>query len=329
VQAHTNLTEIDQGLDLLWRNNIDSKKVVLGLGFYGRAFTLQDPNCSKPGCPFSGGAKKGRCTGESGILSNSEIQDVIAQKKVTPTLVEKDAIKYITWDSDQWVSYDDDETLRMKRDYANELCLGGTMIWALDLDKPGADTSVNNLVAPRNNLDSKWNTLSSKRAVVRSNAMTLGLFWTSCQPMGGANPCPTNYRPLVWGHGKVFDADLNHLTGDGCHGKTRCRNKSRLSLINSRWWSEWLSKSTLCCSQYRTRQASVGPRRKVQSMQQQVSAWLGDLDQELPYHRTEARMCKWKIRTSLCIRYDRTEGRRDVLSHLFLSHPLRWLLASS
>lgn len=247
MQAHTNLTEIDQSLDLLWRNDINSKKVVLGLGFYGRAFTLKNPNCNKPGCPFSGGAKKGKCTGESGILSNSEIQDVIAQKKITPTLVEKDAIKYITWDSDQWVSYDDDETLRMKKEYANELCLGGIMIWALDLDKPGADTSVNNLVAPRSNLDSKWNTLSSKRAVVRSNAMALGLFWTSCQPLGTPNPCPRNYRPIQWGHGKVFDADLNHLTGDGCHGKSHCWNNSRLLLTNFRWWSERLSKITLRC----------------------------------------------------------------------------------
>ena len=78
MQAHTNLTEIDQSLNLLWRNDINSKKVVLGLGFYGRAFTLKDPDCNKPGCPFSGGAKKGKCTGESGILSNLEIQDVIA-----------------------------------------------------------------------------------------------------------------------------------------------------------------------------------------------------------------------------------------------------------
>lgn len=35
--AHTNLTEIKQSLDLLWRNNIDPAKVNLGLGFYGRS----------------------------------------------------------------------------------------------------------------------------------------------------------------------------------------------------------------------------------------------------------------------------------------------------
>ena len=37
VQAHTNLTEIDLALSLLWRNDIDPGQVVLGLGFYGRS----------------------------------------------------------------------------------------------------------------------------------------------------------------------------------------------------------------------------------------------------------------------------------------------------
>ena len=37
VQAHTNLTEIDNALELLWRNDIDPKQVTLGLGFYGRS----------------------------------------------------------------------------------------------------------------------------------------------------------------------------------------------------------------------------------------------------------------------------------------------------
>lgn len=42
VNAHTNLTETDLALDLLWRNNIDPNQVVLGLGFYGRC-TLPCP----------------------------------------------------------------------------------------------------------------------------------------------------------------------------------------------------------------------------------------------------------------------------------------------
>ncbi|RMY97491.1 hypothetical protein D0864_04757 [Hortaea werneckii] len=221
VQAHSNLTEIDQGLDLLWRNGIDPQRVVLGLGFYGSAFTLESSDCSKPGCRFSGSAEEGRCTEQPGILSNSEIQDIITDNGMTPILVKEDAVKYITWDSNQWVSYDDEETFRMKREYANSLCLGGISVWALDLDKPIEQTSVNNLLGSEMSLNSKWNTLASRRAIIRSNVLTLGLFWTACQPpFGGADGkmCPEGYRPIALAHGKVFDADLNHLTGEGCHG---------------------------------------------------------------------------------------------------------------
>lgn len=35
VYAHTNLTEITDALDLLWRNDVPANKVNMGLGFYG------------------------------------------------------------------------------------------------------------------------------------------------------------------------------------------------------------------------------------------------------------------------------------------------------
>lgn len=35
--AHTNMTEIHMAMELLWRNNINPDRVVLGLGFYGRS----------------------------------------------------------------------------------------------------------------------------------------------------------------------------------------------------------------------------------------------------------------------------------------------------
>lgn len=53
MQAHTNLTEIKLAAELFWRVNIPPSKIALGFGFYGRAFTLADPSCNTPGCPFS------------------------------------------------------------------------------------------------------------------------------------------------------------------------------------------------------------------------------------------------------------------------------------
>lgn len=68
LRGHTNLTEINQGFDLLWRNNIDPKKVVMGMGFYGRSFTMTDATCWTADCTFSTAGYAGDCSQTAGIL---------------------------------------------------------------------------------------------------------------------------------------------------------------------------------------------------------------------------------------------------------------------
>ncbi len=122
--AHTNLTEIQLGLELLWRNNINPGRVVMGLGFYGRSFTMKSSSCMQAGCEFTDGARGGTCTGTPGVLSAAEINAIIAGG-ATVTTDQAAAVKIVTWDSNQWVSYDDAQTLKLKLDYANLRCLGG------------------------------------------------------------------------------------------------------------------------------------------------------------------------------------------------------------
>lgn len=134
LNAHTNLTEIDSALDLLWRNNIDPAKVVLGLAFYGRASTVANTNCVSPGgCQFASGARALRCSHEISIMLNSEIDQIITEKNLAPTLYANAAVKVISWD-DQWVAYDDDETMALKVEFAKSLCLGRVMVWAISHD---------------------------------------------------------------------------------------------------------------------------------------------------------------------------------------------------
>lgn len=63
----------------------------------------------------------------------SEIQDILGAG-ANATLDKDAAVKQLVWDKDQWVSFDDSETLKMKLDYANGKCLGGTMVWAVSTD---------------------------------------------------------------------------------------------------------------------------------------------------------------------------------------------------
>ncbi|KAI8631028.1 carbohydrate-binding module family 18 [Xylariaceae sp. FL1651] len=139
VLAHTNLTEIKLALDLFWRNKVPANKLNLGLGFYGRSFQLSDPSCSKPGCQFKGGAAPGPCTANSGTLAYFEIMDIVKSKNLKP-YYDKDAqAKYIVWNNDQWVSYDDEDTFQAKIDFANKLGLGGLLIWSIDQDTQNLD----------------------------------------------------------------------------------------------------------------------------------------------------------------------------------------------
>jgi chitinase len=221
VQPHTNLTEITQGLDLLWRNNIEPSKVVLGLGFYGRSFTLADPACSTPGCAFSGGGNPGSCTQTSGILSNAEIQAIITEYSLTPVLNEEAGVKYIVWNTDQWVSYDDAETLELKRTFANKKCLGGRMVWALDLDDPNSELSLSNVatsglstIGDDVSLNPSF-ALSKLEATSSQNTVNLLTYWSDCM----ATPsCNDGFDLETLGHGKVYDADTNAYVADGCHG---------------------------------------------------------------------------------------------------------------
>ncbi|KAL4773042.1 hypothetical protein BDW60DRAFT_206795 [Aspergillus nidulans var. acristatus] len=133
LNPHTNLTEIKNSMDLLWRNDIDPSKVVMGMAYYGRSFTLADPGCTEPGCTYRSGGNAGECSETVGFLLNSEIQDTINSLGLTPTLYEEDAVKAVAF-GDQWVSYDDEETFRIRGDYARSQCMGGVMVWAISHD---------------------------------------------------------------------------------------------------------------------------------------------------------------------------------------------------
>ncbi|CAK7207307.1 hypothetical protein SEUCBS139899_010117 [Sporothrix eucalyptigena] len=134
IAPHTNITEIDLALDLLWRAGVDPSKVVMGQGWYGRSFTLASSGCTTPNgvCKFTDGAKPGPCSNASGILDYQEIADIILKNDLKPVHDETAAVKWISWDSNQWVSYDDADTFKQKRDFANKRCLGGLMVWAID-----------------------------------------------------------------------------------------------------------------------------------------------------------------------------------------------------
>ncbi|OJD26787.1 hypothetical protein ACJ73_01828 [Blastomyces percursus] len=89
----------------------------------------------------------GLCTLNSGTLSDYEIHRVMKEKSPDVFYDQESGVNWITWDKDQWVSYDDGRTLKQKADFGNKLCLAGPFAWAIDLGGPATLKNSNDLTA--------------------------------------------------------------------------------------------------------------------------------------------------------------------------------------
>lgn len=58
------------------------------------------------------------CSHEVGIVFNSEISDIMQSQNVAPVLYKDAAVKVLTYNTDQWVAFDDEETLGLKLNFA-------------------------------------------------------------------------------------------------------------------------------------------------------------------------------------------------------------------
>lgn len=98
IAPHTNITEIDLSLDLLWRAGVKPENVILGQGWYGRSFTLADPSCNVPNgvCQFSDAAKAGPISDAAGILIDQEIVDIIKSNNLKPTWDKTAGVKWVS-----------------------------------------------------------------------------------------------------------------------------------------------------------------------------------------------------------------------------------------
>ncbi|KAF3278210.1 hypothetical protein TWF970_004662 [Orbilia oligospora] len=228
IGAHTNLTEIDQMLKLLWRNNINPDNIVLGIGFYGRAFQLENPACTTPGCRFSAASPPGACTAAAGYLSYSEITRLVAAGN--PVTYDPVAgVKWVTWNQNgakQWVSWDDAQTIKLKVDYANSNCLGGTMVWSTSLDtKDGQAAQA--LSGPNGSGRIEINNNVALSVTVTDSLSTCR--WAAC----GAS-CPDGMSPAQNSKGNQVDGDRR------CPGQTRLFCCPSNDVPRCEWnWGSW------------------------------------------------------------------------------------------
>jgi chitinase len=95
----------------------------MGMAFYGRSVTRASSSCTEPDCTYLSAGNKGACSDTAGVLFNNEIQQIINNKEVIPTMYKDATVKTLTWDKDQWVSCDDEDTWKLKAEFAKSECL--------------------------------------------------------------------------------------------------------------------------------------------------------------------------------------------------------------
>ncbi|KAJ8924365.1 hypothetical protein NQ315_007161 [Exocentrus adspersus] len=118
----------------------DPQKLALGLGVYGRSFTLSNSAISGLGAPVSGAGNSGPYTLEAGMLGYNEICEAQLAGGWTTVWDDEQKVPY-SFKGDQWIGYDNPRSIAIKAsiilfivNYAKSLNLGGVMIWSIETE---------------------------------------------------------------------------------------------------------------------------------------------------------------------------------------------------
>ncbi|XP_033731725.1 uncharacterized protein LOC117321389 [Pecten maximus] len=131
-------TEYQSKLNVAWTMNYwirmgaKASKLILGFPQFGRGYTLSDASKKAVGDLASGGSVIGSYTKETGFLAYYEICKMQKYGAV------------VTWDDvqkvphlvlgDQWIGFDNEQSIKEKVKWFKNYKFGGIMVWALALD---------------------------------------------------------------------------------------------------------------------------------------------------------------------------------------------------
>ncbi|KAF7268724.1 hypothetical protein GWI33_018078 [Rhynchophorus ferrugineus] len=125
-------TPIKSSLQSWLDKGLPSSKLVLGIPAYGRCFNLADANNHDIGAPTTKTTCGGPYTDEDGFLAFYEIQVLVTNGFCGGTVVSDD--NAYSWCDNEWITYDNEETIATKAQYVRDSNLAGIMMWSLDTD---------------------------------------------------------------------------------------------------------------------------------------------------------------------------------------------------
>ncbi|CAN8029345.1 unnamed protein product, partial [Ixodes persulcatus] len=130
------MLNVESGLQFWIDKGANVSKMVLGLPLYGRTFTLDDPKNTGYLAPATQPGHAGNYTMVDGLLGYNEICRLRRsggwKESRDPNVGAPVIVK-----ADQWIGYDDVESLKKKVAFALTKGLAGAMVWSIDTDDFG------------------------------------------------------------------------------------------------------------------------------------------------------------------------------------------------
>ncbi|XP_049548008.1 uncharacterized protein LOC125959239 [Anopheles darlingi] len=123
---------IDHSVSYWRRNGAPAHKLILGVPAYGKTFKLANTRDHDLRDKTIGAGNAGRYTKEAGILAYYEVLENL-QNGWTRSRDSTQKVPY-AYSGDQWMSYDDSESIADKCNYVVNRNLGGVMMWTIDMD---------------------------------------------------------------------------------------------------------------------------------------------------------------------------------------------------
>lgn len=107
--------------------------MVLGIPLYGQTYTIADPSQNKVGSPSSGPGNAGPFTSQAGMIGYNELCEKLKSNQLT---IQRDSTQQVpyAYSGNQWISYDDAESVASKVKLAISSQLGGAMVWSIETD---------------------------------------------------------------------------------------------------------------------------------------------------------------------------------------------------